>query len=136
MNIAPLSLNTNNSATAPNFGGKVFAKGDNWPYALRVVFEKSKPINEVAQNIDKHICGRLSTSKYKQSSLFHHKGAERYRINLYLEKDGANKFERMWNYMLAPFKNRLTKRYHSEYSTMEIIDEKMNAKYVRNKLSV
>ena len=120
MNIRPLN-NTNNS-----FNGKIITRGA-WTKKLEKTFRENPEIQQLASG-KMNVVGEMSHRKILSFiDKIHPIGMDTYKLKIYAENEKPSLFETLKSLLGLNKSKTLSHFYHSEKSTLNIINQRIKA---------
>lgn len=122
------------NSTSPNFNGKIITKGKITPY-LQDEILNNKELQKLASG-EKDILVRIKNKKERKYHANHAKGEMLYRLSVEPKKQNETLVDKVKSYLGLTTKINLSKAYHSEDSTVSIIEKRINANFLAKKLNI
>lgn len=126
-------MNTISNNTPVTFNGKIITKG-HWTSYLEEAFNRHPEIQKLA-SYDFNIIGNM-THKKSSGKGFHYAGEDLYQLTISAEKENPSLKERIKTCLGLNKSHPLSRRFHRETSTYNIINDRINAEEIIKNLNL
>jgi len=127
-----MNINAINNST-PNFNGQIRLKG-RWNNYLTSVFNENKALAEMVEKSESNLVAKMSRKKSSYFDHYHPTGTPLYRLTLTSEKQNPTFLDRVKSFLGLGDKVKMSKYYHSEDTTADYMNRRLNADKIKEKL--